>query len=217
MKTYRITVTGKTPLLMHHDNIDWSDRMEAWRKVPANKANSKAGDDRTPPFMWLGSLYHDAGCVVMPADNVMACLMGGAALVPTGKGKGTYKSRSQSGIMPGEMFWPLVVKGQQIPTPPFFDGMESRSFDEFQALAAEHGFMLFLKRARIGQSKHVRVRPRFDAWSASGSLTVSDDGIDGSTLRLILDQAGRFKGLGDWRPGSKTPGPWGMFEASIEG
>ena len=41
-----------------------------------------------------------------------------------------------------------------------------------QAAAAEHGFMLYVKGAKIGQSKHVRVRPRFDRWSATGTINV---------------------------------------------
>ena len=60
MRTVRIELTGKMPLIMHADNIEWADEMEAWRTNPANKAKSKAGDDRTPPWRWIGSLnYND--------------------------------------------------------------------------------------------------------------------------------------------------------------
>jgi hypothetical protein len=34
-------------------------------------------------------------------------------------------------------------------------------------------------------------------------------------LSDIFNYAGRYKGLGDWRPGSKTPGTWGMFTAEV--
>jgi hypothetical protein len=29
MRHYNVTITGKTPLLMHHDNIEWADQMDA--------------------------------------------------------------------------------------------------------------------------------------------------------------------------------------------
>lgn len=48
MHTYEVTITGKTPLILHHDNIEWADQMARWGLDPRNKAKSKAGDDRTP-------------------------------------------------------------------------------------------------------------------------------------------------------------------------
>ena len=35
-------------------------------------------------------------------------------------------------------------------------------------------------------------------------------------LADILRYAGQYKGLGDWRPGGKTPGSFGMFEAAVK-
>ena len=43
-----------------------------------------------------------------------------------------------------------------------------------------------------------------------------DDQITTDVLRSILEYAGRYKGLGDWRPSSKTPGPYGTFTAEIK-
>lgn len=218
IRTYRVTLTGKTPLLMHNDNIEWADQMERWKADPKNTATGKAGDDRSPAHRWLGCLYHDDARFVVPSDNFMRALMEGGSLVPTGKGKKTYKAQTQSGTLPGQLFWPLLVEGEEIPTAPFFALMEKGAgFDAYQALAAEHRFMLYVKRARVGNAKHVRVRPRFDRWSVTGLLTVTDDQIKQETLQTILDNAGEFKGLGDWRPSApKSPGPHGTFTAGVE-
>ena len=70
--------------------------------------------------------------------------------------------------------------------------------------------------AKIGASKHIRVRPRFDHWSTTGDLVVTDDQITDSALSDIYESAGRYKGLCDWRPGSKTPGTFGMFEVDVQ-
>jgi hypothetical protein len=35
-------------------------------------------------------------------------------------------------------------------------------------------------------------------------------------LRDIARLAGAYKGLGDWRPSGRTPGPFGRFKATVE-
>src|SRR5690606_31225901 len=87
MRTYQVTITGKTPLLMHWDNIEWADRMAAWKDDPKNQKLSKAGEDRTPAWRWIGSMYHDDDKVSMPSDNLMRCFMEGGAMVPVPGGK----------------------------------------------------------------------------------------------------------------------------------
>lgn len=217
MRTYEVTITGETPLLMHWDNIQWADEMDAWRTDPDNKKNSKAGDDRTPPWRWIGSVYNDGQHVVIPSDNLARCMMEGSALVlvPGGRSGKTFKAQSQSGMMTQEPVWPLMVNGAPIAYSDIEKMREIESFREHISAAADVGITLFVKRAKIGASKHIRVRPRFENWSASGTIAVWDDQITKSVLQSILDNAGRYKGLGDWRPGGRTPGPHGMFTADV--
>ena len=217
MRTYEVTITGKTPLLMHADNIEWADAMEAWKLNPDNKKHSKAGDDRTPAFRWLGSLYHDGESIAIPSDNLMRCIMEGGAmvLVPGGKSGKTFKAQTQSGCMSEDAYWPLLVNGKAVPIGPVLDMESEPDFSKHQQFAAANGFELYLKRAKIGSSKHLRVRPRFNRWAAVGRLVVLDDQLTGSVLRDILRYAGQYKGLCDWRPSSRTPGPFGMFNAEI--
>lgn len=218
MQTFHITITGTQPLLMHADDIDWADEMERWKLDKDNKKSSKAGDDRTPAHRWIGSLYrNEAGEVILPTENVMRCLMEGGAmvLVPGGRMGKTFKAQSQSGIMPRALGWPLLVNGKPIPPAPIKALLGEKDFAVHKEAVEKLGFSLFVKRARIGQSKHVRVRPRFDSWQASGELIVSDEQITEAVLRDILEMAGSYKGLGDWRPSSKTPGTFGMFRADV--
>jgi len=219
METAKITITGTMPLLMHADNIDWADLMDAWKNDPANKAKSKAGDDRTPPWRWLGCLNYDdpkTGVVTIPSEYIMRSIMGGAAMVPTGKKQGTFKSLSQSGLLCADFHWPLLIRGKALSMAALNKCREMKTFAEQKEAAADLGFSLFVKRAAVGTSKHIRVRPRFDDWSATGEILITDEAISKATLRTILDMSGRLKGLGDWRPGGKTPGPFGMFMAVVE-
>lgn len=217
MKTAQVTITGTTPLLMHADNIEWADKMDAWRTVPANKAASKPGDDRTPAWRWIGALNFDQpnGVVTVPSEYIMASIMGGAAKVPTGKGQTTFKSLSQSGLLCAEFHWPLLVGGQEVPMPPIQALMEESRFHAHVEAVRKMRFSLFTKRVVIGKAKHIRVRPRFDNWTVQGEILITDSAISLETLQEILTQAGRLKGLGDWRPGAPHPGPFGMFQATV--
>ncbi|WP_156374690.1 hypothetical protein [Pseudorhodoferax sp. Leaf274] len=203
---------------MHWDNIDWADEMEDWKNNPENKKNSKAGDDRTPAWRWIGSMYHDGQHVAIPADNLMRCMMEGGAqvLVPGGRGGKTFKSQTQSGMMVDAAYWTLGSAGAAIPMSSVNALLKENDFKAHRKTAEQLGFSLFVKRAKVGTSKHIRVRPRFDQWTASGTLSVWDEALTEKVLIDILHYAGRYKGLGDWRPGGKTPGSFGMFSAKVK-
>lgn len=218
MRTYNVTLTGKTPLLMHQDNIEWADFMDDWKSDPANKKNSKAGDDRTPSWRWLGCVYHDGKTVGIPSANIMRCLMEGGAMVPVPGGKmgKTFKAQTQSGMMSAEPLWTLHINGGRMLSWDQIAALkDAPKFADQKKAAEELGFSLLVKRAKIGQQKHIRVRPQFTEWQARGSLAVWDDQIDDKAIAQILEYAGQYKGLCDWRPGSRTPGPYGTFEATI--
>lgn len=136
-------------------------------------------------------------------------------MVSTGRGPKTFKAQTQSGMFVEGSHWPLLVDGRQISVAPILALRAEKDFDAHREAVSRHGFSLFLKRAKIGASKHVRVRPLFDQWSSVGIIHVHDEAITKDILQQIVSQAGLYKGLGDWRPGGKTPGPYGMFTATV--
>jgi hypothetical protein len=220
MEQYKIRLEGTTPLLMHNDNINFSEKIQAWQRAPENKALSIAGDDRSPAWVWIGYLYHDGVNLGVASDNIMTMLREGGAKVLTGKGKETYKKRTQSGIMLDRQQFDLVVNGSElIPMESISGLIGNNEFMEHIKKAESLGFELMIKRAKIGRAKHVRVRPMFRNWALTGSLTVLDSELTGLTqevLQLILNQAGALCGLGDWRPSSPGSGTFGMFRPYIE-
>ena len=218
MRRYAITISGQTPLLMHWDNIEWADRLDEWKNDPGNKKNSKAGDDRSPAWRWVGSMYHDGAHVAVPNDNLMRCLMEGGAMVPVPGGKSgkTFKAQTQSGMMVAEPFWPVLIDGAAVPMSAINPLLKVEDFGKHKEAVSALGFRLHVKRAKIGASKHIRVRPCFDRWEVRGTVSVWDDQITERVLADILRYAGQYKGLGDWRPGGKTPGSFGMFEAAVK-
>lgn len=214
---YRVefTLTGDMPLLMHRDNIEGGDLLKAWREDPANKNQSVPGDDRSPGWTWQTYLYNDGSHVTMPQENVMSALLVGGTQVILKRQK-TYKELSQSAIlMATENLRFEYGDGKQLAMSKI-DAMRdlpfAKQFEECEKL----GFRLFCKRAKIGTSKHVRVRPRFDSWAVSGELDVISNDLPFDKLELIFRFAGRA-GLCDWRPSSpKRPGPYGMFTANLK-
>jgi hypothetical protein len=215
-RRYEVTLEGVAPLLMHNDNIAWADAIKEFAKDPANKGKSVAGDDRTPGWTWIGYLYTAGGKVVIPSDNLMTVLREGGTQIPTGKKGKTFKAQTQSGIIVDQADWPLFIGGVDIPTAPIQKLSRENDFEKHVELATSLGFELFVKRAKIGQNKHVRVRPRFDNWACSGTITVLDDAISPDVIRTILNYAGTYCGLCDWRPSSKNPGSFGRFISHVK-
>lgn len=217
MERYQIILEGETPLLMHHDNIQFSERVRAWQQE--NRSLSVAGDDRTPAWSWIGSLYDDGEYVGLNADNMMTMLREGGAKVPTGAKNETYKRQTQSGIVLEEICPPLLVNGKRLEMAPISALLDEDDFASHVEAVQEMGFDLLVKRAKVGTSKHIRVRPMFGKWAVITSLMVVDpkeSGLTREVLQKILNKAGSLCGLGDWRPSSRTPGQFGRFSATVE-
>lgn len=213
VKEFAFELTGIMPLLMHADDIDASDTLMAWRKDPANKNLSVPGDDRSPGWAWQTYLYSDGSHVVMPSENIMVALRQAGAQLILKKQK-TYKEISQSGLLITNEFCEFKNNGKKISLEPL-KAMKDKKFADQAAAVSKMGFKLFCKRAKIGTSKHIRVRPRFESWSVSGRIQILANEITPEILAQLFDLAGRV-GLCDWRPGCKTPGPFGMFSASVK-
>lgn len=218
MDRYKITLTGlDSDLLMHKDNIQWSERVKKWQKDPANKQISVAGDDRSPGWVWMGYTYVNDGLVCIEADNLMSMFRDAGKKVPGEKKNSSLKAITQAGIIVNEIAWPLKIGGQYIDWSNIDNLRNENDFEKHEQAAVENGFELFVKRAKVGQAKHIRVRPRFKDWSVEGTVTITEQSLKKSVLVELLNVAGARVGLGDWRPGSpQSPGPFGKFKAEIQ-
>lgn len=205
-------LTGTMPMLMHADDVGASEVLSEWRKDPANKNMSTPGDDRSPAWTWYTYCYSDGEHVAIPSQNLMVCLRKAATDIILKKQK-TFKELSQSGLLIDTEFLDFFANGKKIPIAELH-ALRDKPYSEQCKAVEKLGFRLWAKRAVIGKAKHVRVRPRFDRWSITGSLEVLAKEISFDVLTQMFDIAGRV-GLGDWRPGGKTPGPFGMFTAKL--
>lgn len=223
-KQYRFTLIGKSPLIMHQDNVSFSERVTAWCKMPENKMLSRAGDDRTPAWTWLGYLYHDGKEVGIPSDCIMSALReAGAKVAVPGRSRETFKKYTQSGLTTDQIQFKLMFGPNYKKTLKLSDLKSLQNeldFSVHEKMAEKLGFELFVKRAAIMRAKHVRVRPLFRDWKAEGTITVFDEESSGLTqdvLETIMHQCGSYVGLCDWRPSSPcASGSYGRFDTIIK-
>lgn len=214
MQRYVATLTGETSLIMHADDVERADTLSAWRKDPQNKKDSTAGDDRSPAWTWFTYTYHDGECIAMPQENIMAAIRyGGSKLIM--KKQETYAKVTQSGIVIESDFCDFVGPKGVISIDKILPWYETAKFSDQKKKAAELGIDLLVKRATVGTSKHVRVRPMFKGWQVKVPLTVIDPALNADVLAQVLDLAGKLAGLGDWRPSSKKAGPYGRFSVKL--
>lgn len=214
IRTYEVTVRGSSPLILHRDDIEWADQMDAWKDDPANKRKSRAGDDRTPAWRYIGCFYHDGEFIGIETDNFQKCFMEGGAMVPVPGGKNgkTFKSQTQSGMALAGSLVPVLVNGKKIHWKRISALENEPSLLTHKHALEELGFELKIKRAAVGSSKHIRVRPMFPQWAMAFRLAVWDEQLTEGALRDIISFSGQYKGIGDWRPSSKkSPGPHGRF------
>jgi hypothetical protein len=212
---FEFKLTGSTAILFHADDVVLSDSLKEWRNDTVNKNNSVAGDDRTPPWTWQTYLYRDAKHLAIPSDNLMAAIRWAGAKIILKKQE-TYKSITQSGLFIITEYCDFVGPEGKVSVLDLAK-MYDLTFAEQAAAAKKLGFSLFVKRAKIGTSKHIRVRARFDEWSISGVIEIRNADIKPVILQQIFDIAGDRAGLLDWRPSSKqSPGPFGRFTTQLK-
>lgn len=225
--TIKFRIVGRTPILMHNDDVEWAGIVDEERGLARSAREKKGhkvvkGDDRDPAWTWIGYCYNDGGNVAIPVPNMHAAVIYAATKIPK-KPRGSYKADAAALVTFGEPYLKLLVRGKTISWKKIEDLQAEPRFDLHKKASADMGFRLDVRRAKIGASKHVRVRPRFESWSAEGTVILSPGAIsaerqasdrgDAPSLKEIFAMAGRYSGLCDWRPGSPSkPGPYGTFD-----
>ena len=201
---------GESALLMRANNIKAQDDLRAYIKDPQNKNKLVPGDERTPPWSWMTGIYFDGGEVAFPSRNIMATIRHGATQFQI-KGSKTYKEASQSEIYILEEYCQFETESGRRILKAELDAFRDEPFEKHLEEVEKLGFSLFCIRAKIGQSMPVRVRPRFEAgWKVKGILHTTDTSIDLVKLKQFFEYGGGG-GLGDWRPSSPHPGPYGRY------
>lgn len=173
MKTYKVTIQGITPLLMHRPSALIGDiSKERKQKETTPKENAEA------------SLYiNDAGKLYQPSTHMLGALVeAGKSQQVVGKMKATYSK----------------IIGYAVQIEPFEVEHKKQKWEVFSCLAV------------INRGRVLIHRPILKEWELDFEVIFDEEQIPASILKEVFDRAGKFAGIGDWRPQKK--GRFGKFQ-----
>lgn len=176
----KVQIEGVTPLLMNR----FTGESEV--KLASGTSPVYAGEKGLPRQQAEKKLYaDDKGNLFIPGANVFACIVEAGKFHKAGKNKLTTQKTSliPAGLMVEEIVCPLNTKEWEV---------DSRSV--------------------VNPSTGGRVmchRPRVDKWVLSFTLQIDETMFSPGLIRMVVDDAGKKVGLGDYRPQRK--GPFGRF------
>jgi hypothetical protein len=121
------------------------------------------------------------GTLYQPAEHLEGAMTRSATsyIIP-GAGKKTYKDAVKGGVFIEPREIPHLIQGYEVD----------------------------LRSVVIKGSRIERARPRFDNWELEFTINLVDERVTPEILKQILEDAGKFVGIGDFRP------KFGRFEVT---
>jgi hypothetical protein len=182
MKKYKVVIEGVTPYMQHRMD---DQKLEVWEKLrgPIHERPEVSHEDA------VRAEYHcyrstDGPCFI-PAEQIRGALITAGSYV---KAKVGGRSKSMKVIV-AAMF---MVSPEEIHLPEY-DAIDKRSAVN-----------------RNIKGRVIVVRPRWNQWSAEFTLSVDEDSITKDTIQQIIEYAGKYVGIGSFRPTNN--GLFGRFE-----
>lgn len=195
METIKATLTGKAPILLHNGHLV-DPRNVFTREIDSaqkayKKTKSDAAFDALAAIEWLGCLYttepivfRREGNKVLVENDSLICIDGEMLTRCLVQSAGRREVAAfKAGVFCDGMFQ-LKVDGKGATTRRCF--LDPR----YQ----------YTRPAKIGTSKIMRTRPRFDAWSVDVEVSFLPELVTRRDVEDALQRAGSIKGIGDWRP-----------------
>ena len=178
----QVTIQGISPLLMNRFTE------EAGVATSSGHSPAIAGDKRgTPRRQAERTAYRDekTGELYLPGPNLFAALIEAGKFHKIGKSKVTTQKSSliPAGLTVLDMMCPLGASDFEV---------DSRRIVNPSTNGAR-----------------LRHRARLDEWQATFTVEVDESMFSPSFVRLIVDDAGKKVGVGDFRPAKR--GPFGRF------
>jgi hypothetical protein len=159
-----------------------------FKKISGKRVKTDADHEEMARLEFAAGLYQGQdGQIVIPAQNVMKCLIEGARMTKSG-------AKVERGVTLAAPEFPLEYDG---PTNP-------------DALYSDKRFVSRMT-VKVGQSRTMRCRPQFINWQLTIKVYIDPTVINEAELADIAANAGSFMGLGDYRKG----GGFGRFEAKV--
>ncbi len=188
MLRYHVVAGNISPMLMN-PMTDATLTMLRERKRKQVKTDWSIEDEaRTKLFAT------ERGNLAIPATNLLACLVNAGRKVKHGK---MQLSTAETSMVPAlvmieQEFLLLNGNGTGVAHNPTWVADKRRGCNPADGVAV------------------CLIRPRFNHWGFECTIQVDDSEIGADTAKKLFEVAGKFIGLGDFRPSKK--GPFGRFE-----
>lgn len=148
--------------------------------VEAKSKNRKKEEDNAEKRLYR----MDDGTIFEPCTHIIASMKkAGAKFQILGQGKTTYKNIIGAGA--------IIITPESIP-------------HKYQQYSVDSRRVVIK-----GQGAVTRKRPCFNPWALDFTIEYDEEEISAATIKTILDYAGRYVGIGDFRP--EKGGPFGRF------
>lgn len=189
MKNLTVKITGTSPLLLSADVLaDPLNELTVAHKELTNKRKKTEEDHYAiAKSQWCGLLYWDDKMnVVLPTQNIRASIVGGAKLHKLG----------------------MPVKRATM----MLDELVELNYGK-KLTVEELWEQKFIDRRSvvISNKRVICYRPKFINWNATFTLSYDESTLDESNLKQSIDNAGKFIGIGGFRP--EKGGVFGRFTA----
>jgi hypothetical protein len=191
-QSMQVKVKGIAPLVMHNGRL--ADPFDPFtRELKRITSKRKKTDEdlmAASSVEWCGGLYHTEGDIeigdgvvlwgknikpIVPASLLKACIVEGAKKAKLGK-------QAKAGVIVDEDC-----------------ELEYTGPKDMNKLMSEPRFAL-RKQARVQQNRVMRTRPIFREWALAFGVEYDPEVMNVEQVLEALIQAGRYVGLGDWRP-----------------
>ncbi len=193
METIKVILRGTTPLMLKSDRtVDPFDRyVVAMKPLKDKKKKTDEDNHLLRRLEWESGLYMDDTLgPYVPGWNVIRSLRDGAAMLKKGKD-----------VLRG------VLSGEKIRID--YDG--PRDVDGLY----KAGFVDVRRIVNNGGGATMRARPRFEKWSLTVPLDFDEHMISRPDLLSAFDRAGKFAGIGEYRPSSPKGGQYGRYSVEV--
>lgn len=180
MKTFKATIVGVTPLLMHSERLadPTNEHTKKLKKLTAKRQKTDEDLILIKKVEWRGGLYlDDEDRPAVPVDWLLAAIKEGARKSKLGK-------MAEAGVYdPGVPFFRLTFDGPE--------GLED---------LYECGRFCDYRGVGVGGKRVMRARPCFPGWSLTFHLDYDPEVIEGGQIADALSKVGQLRGIGDYRP-----------------
>lgn len=190
MQQLKVKIRGIAPHLMNSPHVTLNPLHPLGKEIKKYTGKRKKTDEdhhEISRLEWLArGFFDDKLGPYIPSEHIDAMIRGAAKLEKSGP-------KVQRGVMTVEEKIPLQYDGPRDPAKMFNGG--NSQFVDIRPI-----------KNRGGGGAVLRTRPIFREWGAEFSIAYDENMCDRTELTHWLQQAGRYIGLGDYRP------KYGRFE-----